>query len=102
MPKSAFFVISFDFIRSKKCDKLSQNTKDAINREISTIAFIFGVIFHRTPPSCKVRDAQSLAPEARYPVLKGLIKLIPKDLEGLSRALSESFGFAGIYSDVFF
>ena len=27
MPKSALFEISFDFIRSKKYDKLSQNTK---------------------------------------------------------------------------
>ena len=59
----------------KKYTNFVDTQKDAINREISTIAFIFGVIFHRTPPGCKVRAAQSLAPEAHDPVRKGLINL---------------------------
>ena len=46
--------------------------KDAINREISTIAFIFGATFHQTPRGCKVRAPQSRAPQGHHPVLKGL------------------------------
>ena len=56
----------------KSVTNFLKTQKDAINREISTIAFIFGATFHQTPCGCKVRAPQSHPPQLQDPVLKGL------------------------------
>ena len=50
-----FYLTSSD---QKSVTNFLKTQKDAINREISTIAFIFGATFHQTPRGCKVELAK--------------------------------------------